>query len=88
MNKRMLPAVLAGLCALTLVALHAQAPAPAVHIGKIQVQAGTLSTKLVMETDGPLAVEKAYYLADAPRTLALDIARAVTAAAPALPSVS
>jgi type IV pilus secretin PilQ/predicted competence protein len=86
MNKRILPAVLAGLCALALVALHAQAPAAAVHIGKIQVQAGTLSTKLVMETDGPLAVEKAYYLADSPRTLVLDIARAVTAAAPALPS--
>ncbi|MCK7470564.1 MAG: type 4a pilus biogenesis protein PilO [Desulfomicrobium escambiense] len=62
MNKRILPAVLAGLCALALVALHAQGPAPAVHIGKIQVQAGTLSTRLVMETDGPLAVEKAYYL--------------------------
>ncbi len=86
MNKRILPAVLAGLCALAFVALQAQGPAPAVHIGKIQVQAGTLSTRLVMETDGPLDVAKAYYLADSPRTLALDIARASTAAAPALPS--
>ena len=86
MNKRTLPAVLAGLCVLALAALHAQAPAPAVRIGTIQVQAGTLATKLVLETDGPLAVEKAYYLADSPRTLVLDIARATTAAAPALPS--
>lgn len=86
MNKRTLPAVLAGLCVLSLAALLAQAPAPAVRIGTIQVQAGTLATKVVLETDGPLAVEKAYYLADSPRTLALDIARATTAAAPALPS--
>jgi type IV pilus assembly protein PilQ len=86
MNKRILPAVLAGLCALAFVALQAQGPAPAVHIGKIQVQAGTLSTRLVLETDGPLDVAKACYLADAPRTLALDIARASTAAAPVLPS--
>ncbi|MBP1769929.1 MAG: type and secretion system protein, partial [Candidatus Aminicenantes bacterium] len=86
MNKRILPAVLAGLCALAFVALQAQGPAPAVHIGKIQVQAGTLSTRLVLETDGPLDISKAGYLADSPRTLALDIARASTAAAPALPS--
>ena len=39
-----------------------------------------------METDGPLAVEKAYYPAESPRTLVLDMARASTSAAPALPS--
>ena len=84
MNKRTLPAAAVGLCLLLLAGLYAQGPA--VHISKIQVQPGTLSTKLVLETDGPLAVEKAYYLADAPRTLVLDIARASTAAVPALPS--
>ena len=86
MKKRILPAVLAGLCVLWLSALHAQGPAPAVHISKIQVLPGTLSTKLVLETDGPLAVEKAYYPAESPRTLVLDVARASTAAAPVLPS--
>ncbi len=86
MKKRILPALLAGLCVLLLSALHAQGPAPAVHISKIQVQPGVLSTKLVMETDGPLAVEKAYYPAESPRTLVLDVARASTSAAPALPS--
>jgi type IV pilus secretin PilQ/predicted competence protein len=86
MNKRMLPAVLAGLCVLGLSVLHAQAPAPAVHISKIQVQPGTLSTRLVLETDGPLAVEKAYYPAESPRTLVLDVARASTSSAPVLPS--
>jgi type IV pilus assembly protein PilQ len=82
MNKRILPAAIAGLCVLGLVALAAQAPATAVHISKIQVQPGTLSTKLVMETDGPLAVARAYYLAESPRTLALDLPGASTSAAP------
>jgi len=86
MNKRMLPAVLAGLCVLMLSALQAQGPAPAVHINKIQVVPGALSTRLVLETDGPLLVEKAYYPADSPRTLVLDLAGASTSAAPALPS--
>jgi type IV pilus assembly protein PilQ len=86
MKKRILPAILAGLCVLWLSALHAQGPAPAVHISKILVQPGTLSTRLVMETDGPLAVEKAYYPAESPRTLVLDVARASTSATPALPS--
>ena len=82
MNKRILPAAIAGLCVLGLAALVAQAPAPAVHISKIQVQPGTLSTKLIMETDGPLAVARAYYLAESPRTLALDLPGATTSAAP------
>ncbi len=86
MNKRTLPALLAGLCVLGLSALTAQAADAAVHISRIQVQPGTLSTKLVMETDGPLAVIKAYYLADAPRTLVLELAGASTAAAPSLAS--
>jgi len=86
MNKRILPAALAGLCVLGLAALHAQGPAPAVHISKVQVQPGALATRLVLETDGPLAVQKAYYPAESPRTLVLDVAPASTAAAPALPS--
>jgi type IV pilus secretin PilQ/predicted competence protein len=86
MKKRILPAILAGLCVLWLSALHAQGPAPAVHISKIQVQPGTLSTKLILETDGPLAVEKAYYPAESPRTLVLEVARASTSATPALSS--
>jgi len=86
MNKRILPALLAGLCVLGLSALLAQGPAPAAHISKIQVQPGTLATRLILETDGPLAVEKAFYPAETPRTLVLDLARASTSAAPSLPS--
>ena len=86
MKKRILPAVLAGLCVLWLSALHAQSPAPAVQISKIQVVQGTLATKLVLETNGPLAVDRAYYQPESPRTLVLDVSRASTTAAPAVPS--
>jgi type IV pilus assembly protein PilQ len=71
---------------LLLATLHAQGPAPAVHIQKIQVLPGQLSTKLVLETDGPLAVEKAFYTAESPRTLVLEMAGASTSAAPSLPA--
>jgi type IV pilus secretin PilQ/predicted competence protein len=86
MKKRILPAALAGLCMILLVTLHAQGPASAVHISKIQVLPGTLATRLVLETDGPLAVDGAYYTPESPRTLVLDLARASTASSPALPS--
>jgi hypothetical protein len=86
MNKRILPAAFAGLCVLLLATLHAQGPAPAVHIQKIQVLPGQLSTKLILETDGPLAVEKAFYAADSPRTLVLEMAGASTSSAPSLPA--
>ncbi|MGB8958251.1 MAG: type IV pilus secretin PilQ, partial [Candidatus Aminicenantales bacterium] len=86
MKKRILPAVFAGLCVLWLSALHAQSPAPAVQISKIQVVQGTLATKLVLETNGPLAVDRAYYPPESPRTLVLDVSRASTTAAPAVPS--
>ncbi len=86
MKKRILPAVLAGLCVLWLSALHAQSPAPAVQISKIQVVQGTLATKLVLETNGPLAVDRAYYPPESPRTLVLEASRASTTAAPAVSS--
>jgi type IV pilus assembly protein PilQ len=88
MNKRHLPAVCIGLCVILLSTLHAQSPGPLVTIGKISVQPGALSTRLVLETDGRLLVEKAAYLAEAPGTLVMDVPRAQTVAAPIVPSSS
>jgi len=88
MNKRHLPAVCIGLCVILLSALHAQGPGPLVTVGKISVQPGALSTRLVLETDGRLLFEKAAYLADSPGTLVLEAARAQTAAAPIVPASS
>ncbi|MBE3129736.1 MAG: AMIN domain-containing protein, partial [Acidobacteria bacterium] len=86
MKKRILPAVITGLCVLLFSVVHAQGPGPAVNISKIQIQPGTLATKLVMETDGLLYVQRAYYLAESPQTLVLDLAGAQTASAPIVPS--
>ena len=86
MKKRILPAVITGLCVLLFSVVHAQGPGPAVNIGKFQVQPGTLATKLVMETDGLLYVQRAYYLAESPQTLVLELAGAQTASAPIVPS--
>jgi type IV pilus secretin PilQ/predicted competence protein len=84
MNKRILPPLFAALCVLSLVALHAESPA--VNISKIQVQPGPLSTKLVLESDGPLSAPKAYYLPGSPQTLVLDLSQARTTEAPLVPS--
>ncbi|MBE3124175.1 MAG: type IV pilus secretin PilQ [Acidobacteria bacterium] len=86
MKKRILPAVITGLCVLLFSVVHAQGPGPAVNISKIQIQPGALATKLVMETDGLLYVQRAYYLAESPQTLVLDLAGAQTASAPIVPS--
>lgn len=86
MKKRILPAVITGLCVLLFSVAHAQGPGPAVNISKFQVQPGALATKLVMETDGLLYVQRAYYLAESPETLVLELAGAQTASAPIVPS--
>jgi len=86
MKKRILPAVILGLCVLLFSVMHAQGPGPTVNISRFQVQPGALATKLVMETDGLLYVQRAYYLAGSPQTLVLDLAGAQTASAPIVPS--
>lgn len=86
MKKRILPAVITGLCVLLFSVVHAQGPGPAVNISRFQVQPGALATKLVMETDGLLRVQRACYLAESPQTLVLDLAGAQTASAPIIPS--
>lgn len=85
MKKKTLSPALACLCLLLLTGLTASAE-PVVTISKIQVQPGTLSTRLIMESDGPLVVRKAAYLPDSPQTLALDVSAARTSQAPMAPA--
>ena len=85
MKKRILPAVITCLCVLALAAL-AESPGLPVNINRIQVLPGTLAAKLVLETDGPLAAPKAYYLPGSPQTLVLDLNRAKTSESPLVPS--
>ncbi|MBM3304985.1 MAG: type IV pilus secretin PilQ [Candidatus Aminicenantes bacterium] len=84
MKKRILSPALACLCFLLLPALAAAGPA--VTISSVQVQPGALSTRLIMETDGPLVIQKAFYLPESPLTLALDVSTARTSQAPAVPA--
>jgi hypothetical protein len=64
---------------------ESQTPAPAVNLTKIQVQPGAAVVRLVLEGDGPLAAPAAYYPADSPRTLVLELAGVRAAEAPPVP---
>jgi len=88
MKKTIAVLVFAALCVLVLSPARADGAGPAVNISKIQVRQGTLSTRLVFETDGRLAVQSAYYLPESPRTLVLDVDMATTAEAPLVPAAA
>jgi type IV pilus secretin PilQ/predicted competence protein len=86
MKTKTLSLALVCLSALLLTVLYAGSPEPAVTISRIHVQPGALSTKLILETDGPLAVEKAAYLPGSPQTLAVDVTMARSSETPQVPA--
>lgn len=86
MNKKVLFPLFACLCLLSLVLVQARTAGEMVNISRIQVQPGTLAAKLILESDAPLVVDRAYYLPDSPRTLVLDLNKARTAEAPLVPA--
>jgi len=75
------PLIIVGFLA-GVVVLAVAAAAPAVTISRIHVEPGPLTTRLVLEADAALPVERTYYAAGAPDTIVIDVARAK---APALP---
>ena len=66
------------------VALALAAAVPAVTISRIHVEPGPLTTRLVLESDAALPVERTYYAAGAPDTIVIDVARAKAPASPLL----
>jgi type IV pilus secretin PilQ/predicted competence protein len=86
MKKKIVPIVFLSVCILTLAVPRAESADSVVTISKIQVQPGALATKLVLQADGPITAPKAYYLADSPQTLVLDLNKAKTSEAPLVPS--
>jgi len=86
MKKKIVPVVFLAVCVLTLAVPRAESADSVVTISKIQVQPGALATKLVLQADGPITAPKAYYLADSPQTLVLDLNKAKTSEAPLVPS--
>ncbi len=77
------PLVIAGFLAGAVV-LAAAAASPAVTISRLRVEPGPLATRLVLEADAALPVERTYYAAGAPDTIVIDVARAKAPATPLL----
>ena len=75
------------LAAFTAFSLCFPARGGAAAAGKIQIMPGTPVVRLVVETDGPPASARGYYLPGAPSTFALDLGGAATGEAPGVPAV-
>ncbi len=86
MKKKILIPVFASVCIFMLILQYAESTDAAINISKIEVQSGLLSTRLVLETDGQLLVQNAFYSPASPKTLIIDINRAQTAETPTVPA--
>jgi type IV pilus assembly protein PilQ len=71
-----------SLCLLLLLASHVPGQDPLININKIEIQPGTLTTKLVLETDALLPIQTTYYSPYLPQTLVIDVNRAKTSEVP------
>lgn len=76
MKKKFLLLILLSFCLLNPFLLRAAKTDGATNINKILVQPGLLSEKLIIEADGPVFIDRAFYLNDSSKTLVLDIAGA------------
>ncbi|MDH4195841.1 MAG: type IV pilus secretin PilQ [Candidatus Aminicenantes bacterium] len=86
MKRTLSYGLIASLCCAVLVSFAATKAESPVTINKIHVQPGLLATKLVVEADAALPVQRTFYAPGSPRTLVIDVARAKGAAAPVIPS--
>jgi type IV pilus secretin PilQ/predicted competence protein len=85
MKKKTIVFLSASLCFLALVLLHAASPNSPTTISKIELQPGPLAARLVLQTDGQLIVDQAYYHPQFHETLIIDVANAATAETPIVP---
>lgn len=86
MKKRILPLIMLSACLLCSFFLQASAERPIANISKIQVQTGLLTTKVVMEADRPLSVDRLFYSPASPKTLVMDVSGAKALQAPLIPA--
>jgi type IV pilus assembly protein PilQ len=82
MKRKFYTPLLTSLCLLLLLASPVPGQDPLISINKIEIQPGTLTTKLVLETDALLPIQTTYYAPDLPQTLVIDINRAKTSEVP------
>ncbi len=85
MKKKTLVFLSASLCLLALVLLYAGPTSTPTTINKIELQPGPLAARLVLQTDGQLIVDQAYYHPQFPETLIIDVANAATEETPIIP---
>jgi type IV pilus assembly protein PilQ len=82
MKRKFYTPLLISLCLLLLLASHVPGQDPLISINKIKIQSGTLTTKLVLETDALLPIQTTYYSPYLPQTLVIDVNRAKTSEVP------
>ena len=86
MKRTLSYGLIASLCCAVLVSYAATKAESPVTINKIHVQPGLLATKLVVEADAALPVQRTFYAPGSPQTLVIDVARAKGATAPVIPA--
>jgi len=86
MKRTLSYGLIAILCCAVLVSFAATKAESPVTISKIHVEPGLLATKLVVEADAALPVQRTFYAPGSPQTLVIDVARAKGAATPVIPS--
>jgi len=85
--KRILhKSIMTSLCLLLLLAVQAPGQDSLIQIGKIEIQPGLLTTKLVLQTNARLPIQSSFYAPQQPRTLVIDVDQAKTAEVPLVPA--
>ncbi len=85
--KRILhKSIVTSLCLLLLLAVQAPGQDSQIQIGKIEIQPGLLTTKLVLQTNARLPIQSSFYAPQQPRTLVIDVDQAKTAEVPLIPA--
>jgi type IV pilus assembly protein PilQ len=86
MKRTLSYGLIACLCCAVLVSFAATKAESPVTISKIHVQPGLLATKLVVEADAALPVQRTFYAPGSPQTLVIDVARTKGGTAPIIPA--
>ena len=86
MKRILQKSIVTSLCLLLLLAVQAPGQDSLIQIGKIEIQPGLLTTKLVLQTNARLPIHSSFYAPQQPRTLVIDVDQAKTAEVPLVPA--
>lgn len=74
MKRKIYGLKLAAINLLLFACLVVQAAVPGSNLSKIEVKAGTLSTKIILQTDNTTSIQRAVYVSQVPPVLAIELA--------------